>query len=199
MQVNIGRSRIMKLFEPITYKKKEIMENLEVEDLVFPYNDEDMKYNPVTHQYEIQEYAFNKRGVEIRKLLLDRGIDDLNGFLLRVSQKFYLYAYKHCYMNSPILIKYIIAKLGIKTFGNMWEYRNQVVDVMVMLGEYLAYNGDTSQVSGIDLDTGNNLDIRSLRYEERDYPAEMKTLMHQLGLNYSGNYRIRVDGLGKEW
>jgi hypothetical protein len=81
----------------------------------------------------------------------------------------------------------------------MWEYRNQVVDVMVMLGEYLAYNGDTSQVSGIDLDTGNNLDIRSLRYEERDYPAEMKTLMHQLGLNYSGNYRIRVDGLGKEW
>lgn len=189
----------MTKFTPITYTEETIENELEVEDLVFPYCDENMAYNSITHQYEIKEYAFNKRGIDIRALLSQRGENDLDGFLKRVSQKFYLYAYKHCYMNTPLQLKYLVAKRGIHTFGNMWEYRNQVVDIMCMLGEYLAYNGDSSQISGLDLDTGNNIDIRSLRYEERDYPAEMKALMHQIGLNYSGRYKFIPHNVGKEW
>jgi hypothetical protein len=188
----------MTFYTAPTYTEVEL-ENLELEEMHFPYNDTELYYNGHTHQYEILEQAFKNRGINIRADLKAKGIDDLDGFLKRVSQKFYLYAYKHCYMNSPIAIKYLIAVKGIVTMGNLYEYRQQIIEIMVMLGEYLCNNGDVSQVSGFDLDSGATTDIRSLRYEERDYPAEMKAVMHPLGLDFAGKYRFYVDGIGKEW
>lgn len=188
----------MQFYQAQTYTSNDI-DNLELEQIKFPYNDSEMIYNGRTHEYEITEKAFLNRGIDIRAEVSRNGIEDLNGFLKRVSKKFYLYAYKHCYRNSPLVLKKLVAKLGIRNFGNMYEYREQIKEVMVMLGEYLAVNGDVSQISGFDIDTGNSTDIGQLRYEERDYPAEMKTLMHQLGLNFGGVYRIMPNGVGKDW
>jgi hypothetical protein len=116
----------MTFYTAPTYTEVEL-ENLELEEMHFPYNDTELYYNGHTHQYEILEQAFKNRGINIRADLKARGIDDLDGFLKRVSQKFYLYAYKHCYMNSPIAIKYLIAVKGIVTMGNLYEYRQQVI------------------------------------------------------------------------
>lgn len=190
---------------PKIYKAKEytesMLEELEVEDIQFPYSDNLMKYNGLTHCYVPEEDAFLKRGIDIRKELKERGINDVLSFMQQVSDKFYAYVSKRCLCDSELKRKYIIAKRGLKNnYGNMYEYRMAVVDAMVTLGDYLAINGDLGQINGVDLGENLTIDINTLRYEERDYPNGFRSKMASLGLNYVGEYKgIDISSVGKEW
>lgn len=188
-----------KTFKAIKYTDAQL-ENLEVEDLVFPYSDSELEYDGLTHTYVPTIKAFNKRGCNIVEELKERGISDVGSFMKQVSFKFYLYAFKKGAINGELKIKYIVAKLGVpRNYGNMYEYRNALISAMVYLGEYLAVNGDLSQISGVDLNENISVDIRTLRFEERDYPNGFKQLMASLGLCYVGTLNFIVKGVGIDW
>lgn len=187
-----------KEFQAKYYKDGEI-DNLEEEEMVFPYSDKYAKYIGKYHQYEPTEALFNEHGIDIRKKLEQEiSGNSVANFLAYVRFKFYLYVYSHNKSSRPVM-NYIIAKRGIKSYPSRYEYRNNILDAMVYLGEYLLNNGDISQISGIDLDGMTSLSIETIRNEDRDYPARFRNLMSTLGLCYFGSYRIMPIGLGKEW
>jgi hypothetical protein len=188
-----------RIYKAVDYTKQQI-EELEVDQMQFPYNDEEMQYNGVNHTYVPTEKAFLNRGVNIREILKERNLEDVEDFCKYVSFKFYLYAIRKCRLSGELTIKYLVAKRGVKkNYFNLYEYRNAVVGAMVYLGEYLANNGDLSQVNGVDLTENTSLDITTLRNEERDYPNGFREMMTSLGLNYVGQYRFQIEELGKEW
>lgn len=188
-----------KTFKAIKYTDTQL-EELAVNELVFPYSDSELEYDGLTHTYIPTIKAFTKRGVDIVQELKDRNISDVGSFMKQVSFKFYMYAFKKSATNGQLKIKYLIAKRGmIKNYGNMYEYRNAIIQAMVYLGEYLAVNGDLSQISGVDLNENLSVDINTLRNEERDYPNGFRQLMANLGLCYVGEYYFNISGLGTEW
>lgn len=187
-----------KIFQATTYTETQI-EELEEEEMSFPYNDKYARYLGKYHQYEPTEALFNEHGIDIRKKLeQDTNGNSVANFLAYVRFKFYLYVYSHNKSTRPVM-NYIIAKRGIKSYPSRYEYRNNILDAMVYLGEYLLNNGDISQISGIDLDGMVSLSIDTIRNEDRDYPARFKNLMSTLGLCYFGSYKIVPVGLGKDW
>lgn len=188
-----------KTFQAIKYTDAQL-EDLEVEDMTFPYSDSLLEYDGLTHTYIPTIKAFSSKGVDIISELKDRGINDVGSFLKQVSFKFYQYAFKKGAINGELKVKYIVAKLGVpKNYGNMFEYRNAVVSAMVQLGEYLAVNGDLSQISGVDLNDNMSVDITTLRFEERDYPNGFRQTMASLGLCYVGQHYFQLTGVGKDW
>ena len=189
-----------KIFQAQIYTDTQI-EELEVEEMVFPYSDNQMKYDGLQHAYIPQESAFTSRGIDIRSKLKVIGVNNVNGFMHEVSRKFYQYVLKRGALDGLLKRKYIIAKRGIlSNYGNMFEYRTAIVDAMVELGDYLADNGDLSQVAGVDFSENISIDINTLRYEERDYPNGFRNTMTSLGLNYVGDYKnIDISEVGKEW
>lgn len=190
----------MTFFEPITYTQSQLRE-LEENEIVFPFNDEDAVYKSKYHQYELTEGYFIERGINLRNELAKLGFtsaDSVKQFLAHVRTKFYLYAYHHSKSTMP-QINYLIAKRGLRTFPNKYEYRIAVLEAMFQVGEYLLNNGDVSQIAGLDLDTMTAMPIEQIRYEERDYPQNFRLTMSQLGLSYYGRYTFLPTGIGKEW
>lgn len=188
-----------KTFQATRYTQTQIDE-LEVEEMVFPYSDDLLTYDGLSHTYIPTTKAFSERGIDIIKELKDRGVSDVGSFLKQVSFKFYLYAFKKGAINGELKIKYIIAKLGVpKNYANMFEYRNAIINAMVYLGEYLAINGDLSQISGVDLSENISMDINTLRFEERDYPNGFRQMMSSLGLCYVGEHKFLIKGVGIDW
>lgn len=186
-------------FKAVEYTEEEI-EALEVDEMEFPYSDKRLRYDGLLHQYIPTEYAFQERGVNIRQILKDNGIEEVDEFCKHVSFKFYLWAYQRCKLSGQSKINYMVARRGVKrNFSNLYEYRNAVIATMVYLGEYLATNGDISQTSGVDLVENSAMDISTLRGEDRDYPKGFGDLMTKLGLNYTGTYKFMESGIGKEW
>jgi hypothetical protein len=185
-------------FQAIFYTESQI-EQLEENEMQFPYSDKYATYIGKDHQYEPTQALFNERGIDIKKELesSNSGID-VKRFLAYVRFKFYIYVYSHNKSTRPVM-NYIIAKRGIRAYSSMYEYRNNILDAMVYLGEYLLDNGDLSKISGVDLDSMTALPIEQLRNEDRDYPARFRDIMSPLGLNYYGSYKIIPNGLGKEW
>lgn len=187
-------------FKAVEYTEEEI-ENLEVEEMQFPYSDKRLKYDGLMHEYIPTEYAFLERGVDIRALLQKKGIENVDDFLKnKVAFKFYHYAETKCALSGSLKIKYLIARKGIsRNFVNLYEYRNYLIETMVYLGEYLAVNGDLGDITGVDVQDGTSIDIVTLRGEERNYPEGFRNRMTKLGLNFVGDYKFNISGLGKDW
>ena len=188
-----------KIFKATRYTDTQI-EDLEAEDMVFPYSDSLLEYDGLTHTYIPTIKAFSSKGVDIVSELKERGISDVGSFMKQVSFKFYQYAFKKGAVNGELKIKYIVAKLGVpKNYSNMFEYRSAIVSAMVQLGEYMAINGDLSQISGVDLNENVSVDINTLRFEERDYPNGFRQTMGSLGLCYVGEHRFLIQNVGIDW
>lgn len=175
------------------------IDNLEVNQMQFPYSDDYARYLGKEHQYEPTQALFNANGIDISKRLetTQTGLS-VENFLKYVRFKFYLFVYSHSKSTRPVM-NYIIAKRGIRSYPNVYEYRNDILNAMVYLGEYLLDNGDLTQIAGVDFDSMTALPIEQLRNEDRDYPARFRNLMSTLGLCYYGYYRIMPSGIGKEW
>lgn len=187
----------MTIFEAPYYTQTQI-EEMELHEMSFPYNDDYMKYVGIDHQYELKETALNELDNTWKTKLTDKSPNGVRNFLTLVRKKFYSYAYTHS-KSSNLQINYLIAKRGIRLYPNMYEYRHQIKDVMLELAIYLLNNGDLSSISGVDIESMTSLSIDTIRYEERDYPQRFKQRMLDLGLAYYGVYRFIANGCGKEW
>ena len=58
-------------------------------------------------------------------------------------------------------------------------------------------NGDISSVSGVDLDTMQNMSAEVVRRQERDFHRDAIGMLKAMGLRYSGRYSFIPQG--EDW
>ena len=120
----------MTTFEAPYYTQTQI-EEMELHEMSFPYNDDYMKYVGIDHQYELKETALNELDNTWKTKLTDKSPNGVKNFLTLVRKKFYSYAYTHS-KSSNLQINYLIAKRGIRLYPNMYEYRHQIKDSTIV-------------------------------------------------------------------
>ena len=178
------------------YTKSQLVE-LDEAQIHFPFSDEDARYVGSDHQYELTAEYFEQRGRNLEEESeLGTEPDRVAHFLKALRLKVYTYVYSHSAMNPRATLNYIIAKRGLRTW-DMYEYRKTFLEAMFIEGCYLLDNGDISSVSGIDLDTMQNMSADVMREQDRDFHKDAVLLLRQLGLNYYRPYKFRPEG--KDW
>ena len=82
---------------------------------------------------------------------------------------------------------------------DMAEYRETFKEMMFIEGCYLLDNGDISGVSGVDLDTMQNMSADVIRNQQRDWHKDAIGLLSMLGLNYARRYDFYPQGKDLYW
>lgn len=184
----------MKTYTAPIYTKTMLAE-LDESEVKFPFTDEDAVYDGLFHQYRLTPQYFYERGRNLQAEIQGSDPEKVEHFLKYLQMKVYNYIYTHSKSPRPIL-NYIVAKRGIKGY-TPYEYRQSFLEAMYIEGCYLLDNGDISQVTGIDLDTMQNMSADVMRNQDRDMHKDCIRLLMELGLNYFGKYKIIPQG--KDW
>lgn len=174
---------------------EEQLRALDESQVHFPYSDKWAKYNGLTHQYELTKEYFEENGVSIFKELETQDIDKVNNFLKDLSRKVYLFIYSHS-KSTRQQLNYLIAKRSLRGYSP-YEYRKAFLDTLFIEGCYLLANGDLSMVSGVDLDTMQNMSEDVMRNQDRDFCKDCVRALRELGLTYYGRYHFAPQG--KDW
>lgn len=184
----------MKFYEAPFYSKEQLAMMNESE-IHFPFSDDDAKYVGIDHQYELTDKYFQERGRNLQTEIAGNNPDKVKYFLSDLRRKFYNRIY--CTnKSSRQQINYMIAKRGLFGFSP-YEYRQSFLDAMYIEGCYLLDNGDISGISGVDLDTMQNMSADVIRHQERDMHKDAVELLKSLGLRYFGRYRFIPQG--EDW
>lgn len=173
-----------------------MLEELDEKDIHYPYSDEDAVYIGRDHQYELTSEYFEQRGRNLGIEVDGNAPDKVAHFLRALRLKFYTWIYTHTAMNPRATINFLIAKRGLRTW-DMAEYRKMFLEAMFIEGCYLLDNGDVSSVSGVDLDTMQNMSEDVIRNQDRDFHKDSVNMLRQLGLCYYKGYRFIPQG--KDW
>lgn len=125
--------------------------------MVYPFSDETMIYDTITHQYALTpEYFARVTGEDLYTRLNTRGVVDRNAFaknwLRNVSRVLYAYIYRSS-THTPF-VEYLLAKTP--------ELRDLLKDALVEQGLYMLANGDISKFSGVDIRRGSVIDRNTL-------------------------------------
>lgn len=185
----------MKIFKAPTYTNAEL-EVLDESEIVFPYsNPADAIYDGLLHQYRLTSKYFEERGHNLGVEIEGNNPDKVKHFLDNLRVKCYGWIYSHS-KSDRNQINYMIAKRGLHGFS-MFEYRQQLIEAMFLQGEYMLVNGDISTITGVDLDTMQNMSRDVLRGQDRDMHPNALLIFKQLGLSFYGRYAFRPQG--KDW
>ena len=184
----------MKFYVAPTYTEEQL-ELLDESQIHFPFNDKDAKYIGKYHQYELTNEYFMERGVNLEKELSGNEPDKVKHFLSDLRRKFYQRIY-NTNKSTHAQINYLIAVKGIYGFSR-YEYRQTFLEALFIEGTYLVGNGDISSVSGVDLDTMQNMSADVIRNQERDFHKDAIDLLRTLGLRYFGKYHFIPQG--EDW
>lgn len=174
-----------------------MLEALSESEVQFPFTDKDAVYVGRDHQYELTSKYFEERGVNLIEKVDGNAPDKVPNFLRDLRLKFYTHIYTHN-KSTRMQLNYMIAKRGLRGFSP-YEYRQAFLEAMYIEGCYLLANGDISSVSGVDLDTMQNMSGDVMREQDRDFHKDALELLKTLGLNYYGRYNFIPTGMGKEW
>lgn len=184
----------MEFYKAPFYTKSELME-LDEKEIHFPFSDDDARYIGIDHQYELTDKYFEERGVNLEIKLEGTDPDRIPQFLKELRLKFYTYIYTHNKSDRKQL-NYLIAKKGLRGYSP-YEYRRAFLEAMFIEGCYLLENGDISSVSGVDLDTMQNMSADVMREQDRDFHKDAIRALLTLGLKYYGKYHFIPQG--KDW
>lgn len=184
----------MKRYIAPTYTESEL-EQLDESQIHFPFSDKDATYNGLAHQYELTRAYFEERGRNLEVEIDGHEPEKVKHFLKALSTKCYLYIYNHS-KSTRNQLNYLIAKRGLRGYGK-YEYRQAFLEAMFIEGCYLLDNGDLSSVSGVDLDTMQNMSGDVMREQNRDFHKDFIQAMKTLGLNYYGRYSFIPQG--EDW
>lgn len=184
----------MQFYKAPTYTKQQL-ELLDENEISFPFNDDDAIYNGVSHQYQLTSKYFEERGHNLEVEIDGNAPDKVKHFLEYLRTKVYGYIYSHSKSDKRQL-DYMIAKRGLRGYSP-YEYRQEFLEAMFLEGEYLLANGDLSTISGVDLDTMQNMSADVVRRQDRDMHPNAILKFKQLGLNYYGRYSFMPQG--NEW
>ena len=181
----------MAIYEAPFYTESEIAE-LGEENLNYPYSDKDATYIGLNHQYELTSKYFQERGRNLEVEVTGNDPDKVKNFLKALRLKFYTKIY-NTNKSSRRQLNYLIAKRGLSTYTR-FEYRQSFLEAMFIEGEYLLDNGDIASVTGIDLDTMQNMSADVMRNQERDFHKDALNMLTTLGLRYYGRYDFIPQG-----
>lgn len=184
----------MKFYKAPIYTKEDL-ELLDEKEIHFPFSDEDAVYIGLDHQYELTAKYFYERGRNLQIEVEGNEADKVKHFLRRLRLKVYNYIYTHN-MSTRQQMNYLIAKRSLRDYPS-YEYRQAFLEAMFIEGCYLLDNGDISEVSGVDLDTMQNMSGDVIREQDRDMSKDALRLLKQLGLKYYGKYNFIPQG--KDW
>lgn len=184
----------MNIYKAPTYTQEELL-SLEEKDIHFPFNDNDATYNGLYHQYELTAQYFLERGRNLEVEIEGNSPDKVKHFLAYLRTKFYNKIYT-TNKSSRRQLNYLIAKRGLQTYSP-YEYRQAFLEAMFVEGEYLLDNGDITQISGVDLDTMQNMSADVVRNQERDFNVQVIDMLKTLGLRYYGRYNFMPQG--EDW
>lgn len=184
----------MKSYEAPFYSK-EMLEQLDEKDIHFPFSDDEARYVGLDHQYELTAKYFMERGRNLEVEVPGNQPDKVKYFLSGLRRKFYNRIY-NTNKSTRQQLNYMIAKRGISGY-TPFEFRQSFLEAMFIEGEYLLDNGDISSVSGVDLDTMQNMSADVIRKQERDMHKDAVEMLKTLGLRYFGRYKFIPQG--KDW
>ena len=187
------------MFTPPVYTREQI--RTLGNQITFPFSDEDAVYDPFLHQYRLTREYFEERGHNLEIELEGSNPKRVENFLRQLQLKIYTKIYSWN-KSTRDQMNFLIAKRGLQGGippFDMMSYRQSFLDMMFLQGEYLLANGDISMVTGVDLDTMQNMSADVIRNQQRDMHPDAVHMMTQLGLNFRGRYRFPVNGKGKEW
>lgn len=175
----------MKIYKAPFYTKAQL-EALDESQIHFPFSDNDATYYGLEHQYELTRAYFEERGRNLEVEIEGNDPDKVNNFLRYLRLKVYTYVYTHN-KSTRQQLNYLIAQRSLRDYPK-YEYRQTFLEAMFIEGCYLLDNGDLSNVSGVDLDTMQNMSGDVMRFQDRDFHKDCIGLLKQLGLNYYGKY-----------
>lgn len=171
------------------------LEELNENEVHFPFSDEDATYVGIDHQYELTSKYFQERGRNLEVEVEGNQPDRVKQFLRALRRKVYTYIYNNN-KSTRQQLNYKIAK-GLALGYSPYEYRQAFLEVMFIEGCYLLDNGDISAVAGVDLDTMQNMSNDVVRNQNRDFHKDAIGGLKTLGLNFYGKYSIMPQG--KDW
>lgn len=184
----------MEIFKAPYYTRYDL-EQLSEDQITFPFNDDDATYDGLYHQYELTSKYFQERGRNLEVEIDGNSPEKVQIFLKTLRIKFYTHIYTHN-KSSRSQLNFLIAKRGIYGY-TMYEYRQSFLEAMFIEGCYLLDNGDISSISGVDLDTMQNMSADVIRNQDRDFHKDSIGMLTQLGLNFYGRYCFIPQG--KDW
>lgn len=171
---------------------KEQLRLLDENQIQFPFSDDDATYVGIDHQYELTSKYFQERGRNLEIEIQGTQPDKVKLWLTALRRKFYTKIY-NTNKSSREQLNYMIAKRGICGY-TPYQYRRAFLEAMFVQGEYLLDNGDLSSVSGVDLDTMQNMSGDVMRGQERDFHKDALDMLKTLGLRFYGRYRFIPQG-----
>lgn len=184
----------MKFYVAPFYSKEQLAMMNESE-MHFPFSDDDANYVGLDHQYELTAKYFLERGRNLETEIAGNQPDKVKYFLKDLRRKFYNRIY-NTNKSTRQQMNYMIAKRGLYGFSQ-YEFRQAFLDAMFIEGCYLLDNGDISGISGVDLDTMQNMSADVIRHQERDMHKDAIEALKTLGLRYFGRYRFIPQG--EDW
>lgn len=174
---------------------EEQLELLEEDEIHYPFSDKDAVYVGRDHQYELTAEYFAERGHNLQEEISGNEPDKVKNFLADLRRKMYTRIY-NTNKSTRQQLNYLIAVRGLRGY-TQYEYRQAFLEAMYIEGCYLNDNGDISGVSGVDLDTMQNMSGEVIRGQERDFHKDAVEMLKTLGLRYNGRYRFIPQG--KDW
>ena len=184
----------MKFYEAPIYTKS-MLEDMDEKAVHFPFTDDDARYIGRDHQYELTSKYFEERGRNLGVEVDGNAPDKVAHFLRDLRLKVYTWIYTHN-KSDRRQMNYMIAKKGLRGYSP-YEYRQAFLEAMFIEGCYLLDNGDISSVSGVDLDTMQNMSGDVMRDQNRDFHKDAIKLLTTLGLSYFGRYWFYPQG--EDW
>lgn len=182
-------------FYKAPYYTESQLQSLQENQLKYPFSDKDATYDGVFHQYELTPKYFEERGRNLLEEVDGDAPDKVKHFLKFLRTKVYLYIYNHN-KSTRNQLNYLIAKRGLRGY-TPFEYRQAFLEAMFIEGCYLLDNGDISAISGIDLDTMQNMSADVMRNQDRDMHKDCVEALKTLGLKFYGKYAFAPQG--SEW
>lgn len=182
------------IYEAPIYTKEQIA-LLGVENIHYPFTDDDAKYVGLDHQYELTSKYFQERGRNLEIEITGNQPDKVKLWLTALRRKFYTKIY-NTNKSTRQQLNFLIAKRSLRGY-TPFEYRQAFLEAMFIEGEYLLDNGDISGVAGVDLDTMQNMSGDVMRNQERDFHKDALDMLKTLGLRYYGKYNFVPQG--EDW
>lgn len=183
----------MKYVAPVYTKSQ--LSKMNENQIHYPYSDENAVYVGIDHQYELTREYFYERGRNLEAEISGNSPDKVKVFLHNLRMKLYTYIYTHN-KSTRQQLNYLIAKRALIGYSKE-EYRKSFLEAMFYQGCYLLDNGDISEISGVDLDTMQNMSIDVIRNQDRDMSKEAIGILKTMGLNFYGRYNFIP--FGEDW
>lgn len=184
----------MKTFVAPIYTREDL-EIMGEDELSFPFSDEDAVYDGKTHQYRLTPAYFQERGRNLNVEIDGDEPEKVKHWLMELQNKVYTFIYAHN-QSTRRQMNYMIAKRPLRGF-TPYEYRQAFLDAMFREGCYLLDNGDLSSVTGVDIDTMQNMSVAVMREQNRDFHKDCISALTSLGLCYMGRYKFCPRG--EDW